>query len=377
MDDTTLACKKVIFLIFHNVLTLNENQPMKRLFKILLLIVLLPGVVLLILILYATITDYKPAQEEVVYKADVKADTLSLSKTYSLLIWNIGYAGLDRQMDFFYDGGKKVRTTKDQLDQNINCIEKFITGLDSVDFKLLQEVDISSKRSYHRNEVKRFSGDLSKFHAFYGKNYDVFFVPLPFTNPMGSVNSGVLSFSRFNPSEVTRISFPGQYSWPKRLFMLDRCFLVMRFPLPGGKQLLVVNTHNEAYDTGIIRDEQMAFLKKFLLSEYGHGNYIIVAGDWNQCPPDLQPRFSGDIFDTLDYKGIEPGFLPSGWTWAFDNTMPSNRRVDIPYVKGTTRTTVIDFFLLSPNLRSTGCKTVDLGFSCSDHQPVQIKINLQ
>jgi endonuclease/exonuclease/phosphatase family metal-dependent hydrolase len=354
-----------------------KTNPMKRFLKILLFIVLLPCAILVFLILYATVTDYRPEQKEVVFKNGEIADTLSLSKTYSLLIWNIGYAGLDRQMDFFYDGGKKVRTTKDQLLKNIDSIDKFITGMDSVDFKLLQEVDISGKRSYHQDEVKRLSDDLSSYHAYYGKNYDVFFVPVPFTNPMGSVNSGVLSFSRFSPSEVTRISFPGQYSWPKRLFMLDRCFLVMRFPVSGGKELLVVNTHNEAYDTGIIRDEQMAFLKKFLLSEYDKGNYIIVAGDWNQCPPDFHSRFSMDVFDTIDFKGIEPGFLPSGWTWTFDNTLPSNRRVDVAYVKGKTRTTVIDFFLLSPNLRSVACKTIDLGFSNSDHQPVKIKINLQ
>jgi endonuclease/exonuclease/phosphatase family metal-dependent hydrolase len=151
----------------------------------------------------------------------------------------------------------------------------------------------------------------------------------------------------------------------------------MRFPLSGGKQLLVVNTHNEAYDTGAIRDEQMAFLKKFLLAEYDLGNHIIVAGDWNQCPPDFQPRFSEDVFDTIDFKGIDPAFLPSGWTWVFDNTIPSNRRVDVTYIPGTTRTTVIDFFLLSPNLRSAECKTIDLDFSCSDHQPVKIQFNLQ
>lgn len=350
---------------------------MKRIFKILLFIILLPCVILILLILYATITDYKPAELTSVYQSDGMNDTLSHAKKYSLLIWNIGYAGLDKQMDFFYDGGKRVRTTKDQLDQNISCIEKFIMDADTVDFKLFQEVDISSKRSYHRNEVKRLTENLSNDHVFYGKNYDVFFVPVPFTNPMGSVNSGVLSFSRYKPSEVIRISFPGQYSWPKRLFMLDRCFLVMRFPLAGGKQLLVINTHNEAYDTGIIRDEQMAYLKEFLLKEFDQGNYIIVAGDWNQCPPDFQPRFSGEIFDTLDFKGIEPEFLPAGWSWVYDSTLPSNRRVDIAYTKGTTKTTVIDFFLLSPNLRSSGCKTVDLGFTCSDHEPVQIQFTLQ
>jgi endonuclease/exonuclease/phosphatase family metal-dependent hydrolase len=350
---------------------------MKPLLKIVLIIVLLPCLILGLVILYATITDYKPGEKELIYQSNTEADTLSSLKTYSLLIWNIGYAGLDKQMDFFYDGGKKVRTSKDQLDENIRCIEKFITSVDSFDFKLLQEVDISSRRSFHRNEVKRFSDDLHTDQAFFGKNYDVFFVPLPFTNPMGSVNSGILSFSRFNPSEVTRISFPGQYTWPKRLFMLDRCFLVMRFNLSGGKQLVVVNTHNEAYDTGKIRDEQMAYLKKFLLSEYDRGNYMVVAGDWNQCPPNLKPGFTGDIFDTIDYKGIEPDFLPSEWSWIYDNSMPSNRRVDIAYIKGTTRTTVIDFFLFSPNLRPSACKTIDLGFSCSDHQPVQVQFKFQ
>ena len=102
---------------------------MKRLLKILLIIVLLPCLILVILILYATITDYSPRAEETIYQSQETADTLPSLKTYSLLIWNIGYAGLDKQMDFFYDGGKKVRTTKDQLDANMGCIEKFITGI--------------------------------------------------------------------------------------------------------------------------------------------------------------------------------------------------------------------------------------------------------
>jgi endonuclease/exonuclease/phosphatase family metal-dependent hydrolase len=326
---------------------------------------------------FATVTDFRPPQKLTVYQANGKADTLPDSSAFRLLIWNIGYGGLDSQMDFFYDGGTKVRTPKVRLEENLAGLEKFLAGVDSVDFTLLQEVDVSSKRSYHVDEVRRFTGAPEDRFAYYGKNYDVFFVPVPVAHPMGSVNSGVLSLSRTRPSEVSRISFPGQYGWPKRLFMLDRCFLVMRFPVSHGKELLVINTHNEAYDNGSIRDQQMAYLKKFLQGEYQSGNYLVVAGDWNQCPPDFKPAFTGEIFDTIDYKGVESDFMPSGWKWVFDNTVPSNRRLDAGYEKGKTRTTVIDFFLLSPNLRSLGCRTTDLGFAWSDHQPVQIKFALQ
>jgi len=350
---------------------------MKRFLKILLILVLFPAAVLLFLILYATVTDYRPDEKEIVFQSNGTRDTLSDTAIYKLLIWNIGYGGLDSQMDFFYDGGKKVRTPESQLNQNLDNIEGFLAATDSVDFALFQEIDISGKRSYHVNEVQRFADLFAGYSAIFGKNYDVFFVPIPFSNPMGSVHSGLLSLSHLSPLEVSRFSFPGQYAWPKRLFMLDRCFLVMRYPVSDGKQLLVINTHNEAYDDGSIRNQQMAYLKQFLLREYELGNYIVVAGDWNQCPPSFIPRFTGEVFDTIDYKGIEPDFLPSGWNWIYDSTIPSNRRIDIEYIKGKTRTTVIDFFLLSPNLQSAGCSTTDLGFAWSDHQPVQIQIAFQ
>jgi endonuclease/exonuclease/phosphatase family metal-dependent hydrolase len=347
---------------------------MRKFVKLSLVLVGLPAAILLFLILYATITDFRPPEKEIVFKSDASFEILADTAVYRLLIWNIGYGGLDKQMDFFYDGGKRVRTPVAQFKQNLSGIEKFIAGAELFDFVLLQEVDVSSKRSYHFNEVRKFTENWGGGYTCYGKNYDVFFVPVPFQDPMGAVNSGVLSHSHFKPMEVSRNSFPGHYGWPKRLFMLDRCFLVMRFPLTNGKQLLVINTHNEAYDNGSIRDQQMAYLKKFLLTEYEAGNFLVVAGDWNQCPPDFKPRFTGDVFDTIDYKRIESD-LPSGWSWVYDSTIPSNRRVDIAYVKGKTRTTVIDFFLLSPNLHSTGCRTTDLGFACSDHQPVQINIS--
>jgi endonuclease/exonuclease/phosphatase family metal-dependent hydrolase len=139
----------------------------------------------------------------------------------------------------------------------------------------------------------------------------------------------------------------------------------------------VINTHNEAYDDGSIRDQQMAFLKGFMLTEYNRGNYLIVGGDWNQCPPGFKPQFSGEVFDTINNKGVGINYVPADWQWVYNPSIPTNRRLDIAYIRGKTMTTVIDFFLLSPNIRLQAIKTTDLGFESSDHQPVSIKIALQ
>jgi hypothetical protein len=154
------------------------------------------------------------------------------------------------------------------------------------------------------------------------------------------------------------------------VFMLDRCFLVNRYPLSGGRELLVINTHNSAYDDGSLRKAQMEYLHGFLMEEYGKGNYVIVGGDWNQTPYGFEPEFERDVFDTIQLSYVPGDYLPGDWTWLYDPTVPTNRRVDIPYKAGVSRTTVIDFYLLSPNLEPLFVEGVYLGFIHSDHQPV-------
>ena len=121
----------------------------------------------------------------------------------------------------------------------------------------MQEEDLNSKRSYFANQVEAVGGLFGDYDAFVGINYDVFFVPIPIFEPMGKVKSGLFSLSRHAPVKVDRHSLPGNYSWPMKLFMLDRCFLVKRFPVSNGRELLVINTHNSAYDDGSLRKAQI------------------------------------------------------------------------------------------------------------------------
>lgn len=331
----------------------------------------------LLFVAYASISDYKPKPTEIIYESEFP-DSIDVNKSLSIMIWNIGYCGLSDDMDFFYDGGKQVRTSKENVYENFEFINSALESNDSLDFIMLQEVDIHSKRSYYLNELDSFIQTLPNFTSFFGKNYDVTFVPTPPTNPLGRVKSGLVSFTKFNPKSVVRYAFPGNYSWPVKLFMLDRCFLVKRFPTNNQKELIVINTHNSAYDDGSLKKQQMEYLKSFLLEEYQKGNYIIVGGDWNQNPPDVDYSEIKKNSPTKRFvlNPIEKNYLPDNWKWFYDSKTPTNRYLNAPYVKGKTITPIIDFYLMSPNIFSEQIKTHNFEFQHSDHQPVISTIRL-
>ena len=111
-------------------------------------------------------------------------------------------------------------------------------------------------------------------------------------------------------------------------------------------------------------------------NEYSKGNFVVAGGDWNQNPRGSQMEkirtgdkvkeialpFASDIFD--------------GWQFAFDPGQPTNRDVDRSYQKGITKTTIIDFFVVSPNVNVESVNTIKTGFENSDHQPVVLKIKI-
>ncbi len=348
---------------------------MKKFIKFVVSIILLAVFIFASFLIFATVSDYKPPPETVIYEKNVNKKIL-VNEKLDFMTWNIGYCGLNKEMDFFYDGGLNVRPEGSVVKENLSKIKSFIKEQNQIDFFLFQEVDVDSKRSYGTNQYQEIEELFPNYHTSFGKNYDVSFVPVPIKDPLGRVNSGLQTLSTYEPELVVRHSFPGNYSWPQGLFMLDRCFLVNKYPVSNNKKLIVINTHNSAYDDGNLRKNQMAYLEKYLSMEYKRGNYIVVGGDWNQCPPDFKNEFKDDIMDETNRMDIKNDFMPD-WKWLYDNKTPTNRRVDVPYKKGKTRTTVIDFFLVSPNIDAMELKGINLNFENSDHHPVKLSIMLK
>lgn len=357
----------------------------KRIFKILRIalkvILILIGVVAAYFITIIAINsnrNYTPPMSDTLKITEGRKSFLFPDQNISIISWNIGYCGLGKEMDFFYEGGKKMRPNKDLYKSYINSVFNIVSAMDSVDFVLLQEVDFNSHRTYRNHQDSTFLKAFPTYSSVQAVNYDVPFVPFPLFNPMGRVYSGMMSFSRFIPEWGQRVSYPGSYSWPMSVFFLDRCFIIMRFDLENGKDLYVINTHNSAYsDAGDIRLVELYFLRSYVLDLYSRGHYVIAGGDWNQNPPgfDSTAIITGDKVRSVG-TSVTSDFLPAGWKWVYDPTLPTNRDVNIPYAKGQTTTTIIDYYLCSPNVVVNSMKTIDMGFTHSDHNPVYFNFSL-
>ncbi len=324
-----------------------------------------------LMLIFATLTDYNPPD---VVELKVEGHGMEGAPSeLSIMTWNIGYAGLGKDEDFFLDGGKKTRPDPEASSRYIEGILDFIGSVSKdLDVVFLQEVDRDSDRSYHVDQFSLISKRLEGFYGVFTVNYKVSFVPVPFSDPMGKVLSGLAVFSRYRPLDAKRLALPGKYPWPTKIFQLDRCAVVIRIPAPNGKEWVLINTHNSAYDEGgEIRMKQLEFLKELMLSEYEKGNYVVVGGDWNAM---LGGEFEYTERKPDVYIPLPSGWTPKGWKWGIDTDVPTNRSVSMPYRKGVNFVTIIDGFLVSPNVEILEVHGEDLGFEYSDHNPVFIKV---
>lgn len=321
---------------------------------------------------YQTITEFKPPKV-LVLNEQQQADTIH--DTLTVISWNTGYFGLGADMDFFYEGGTMVRPTEEQYELYSKAALERIKSFTYADFILLQEVDTLSHRSYNNNQLIQIRRELQDYHGFFGSNYDAW-VPIPPASPMGTVNAGQATMSRYEPVSAKRVSFESSYSWPMRLFQLKRCYIETRFLTSNGKELVLVNTHNSAFDdAAALREKELNNLKELMLTEYSKGNYVIIGGDWNMNPPQFDSTKVLPVYKTRLIKpGIPGDFIENGWQVAYDPLHTTNRYVDKSYKEGETYSTLIDFFVLSPNIKLESIRAIPYGYKESDHQPVELKV---
>ncbi len=304
---------------------------------------------------------------------DGNPDSNTMHDTIIVVSWNIGYAGLGADMDFFYDGGTKTRTSEKQTQKNLTEICQWLDNCNA-DVIMLQEVDFDAKRSYHINQYDTITQYLENYNSTYAWNYVATFVPMPISEPMGDVVSGLVTLSKTEISKAHRIAYPSKFDFPMRLFNLKRCLLSVNLTSKNGNEIIFNNTHNTAFDTGNMRAQEFDFLKGFITQQ----TLSFTAGDWNSTPPgyvaskeELENEFFAPIAVTKDA-------LPSEVTIAADTNPenPTARYNYQPYEKGVTTTTVIDFGVATKGIQVISTQTIDLNFKNSDHNPVVYKLRV-
>ncbi|MBO6215660.1 MAG: endonuclease/exonuclease/phosphatase family protein [Lachnospiraceae bacterium] len=354
---------------------------MKKGLRIVLTVIIVIAVLLCGVLGYYSVTEYKPGEIDGLTAYGTQSRELRKGDSFSVMTWNIGYGGLGETEDFFMDGGKAVKPEHvDEVNENMSAVEETILDLNP-DVLFLQEVDEDSARSFHVNEkslIEEITPDY--VHAF-AYNFVVSFLPYPIP-PMGMINSGIQTASRYGVSEAWRYRLPSPFKWPVSTVNLKRCLMLERVPIADSdKELVLINLHLEAYDDGEGKIAQTKMLLDVLNEEYEKGNYVIAGGDFNQSFSNIDIS----AYPVVSEENWTPGIIEASdfgdnWQLLMDPESPSCRSLDQPYAGRNTdedfQYYVIDGFIVSDNITVEELKTVNLEFKNSDHNPLTMRVTL-
>ncbi len=341
-------------------------------------------------IIYMQMNYYRIEDHTALETGNNQEQILKPGETYTAVTCNIGFGAYGPDYSFFMDTGEMedgTRTagkygkaiSKESVETNTEKAAEALEKLNA-DFMLLQEVDVDADRSYHINQKETLMKRFGDYGNVFANNFHSAYLFYPFSDPHGAVEAGLLNFSRYEIAEAERRSYPVDNSFVTKFTDLDRCFSVMRLPVEGGKQLVLVNNHMSAYDEGgLIRAQQLELLNSVMEEEYEAGNYVIVGGDFNHALgeavaegfPSKQkfPAWVSILTQEEMAEGIRIVQAEN------ELEVPTCRGADIPYTKGVNFTTVVDGFLVSDNVKATA-ENVDTDFGYSDHNPVLLWFEL-
>ena len=326
-----------------------------------------------------TVAEYRPAPTETVTADHAVNPVLEAGEPLTIVTWNCGYGALGDNADFFMDGGKSVVTAdRVRLSENLAGIRDVLKDL-RPDLVVLQEVDVNSSRSHGTDERQILKEAVPGACEAFAYNFNSLFVPYPLP-PIGHVEGGLYTLSRAEARAAERISLPCPFAWPVRIVNLKRCLLVSRFPVKGSdRELVLINLHLEAYDSGEGKIAQTRQLVSFMKEEYARGNYVIAGGDFNQCFSNTD-RSAYPVFTGMWQPGeIDAGDFGGDFSLLMDPSVPTCRSLDRPLTGADPegfQFYMIDGFVVSANVRADSVETLDRGFVCTDHNPVRMTFTL-
>jgi len=336
--------------------------------------------------------------------SEVSASLITTNTDYTITTYNIGFGAYNPDFSFFMDAGQMVdeglesdyhgqyvsgvRGKAENREVVLSDTNGAIDTINTIspDFMFFQEVDVQSTRSFFVNQQAMMVEEWQDYQLTFTKNFHCAYIAYPFNDPMGAVQSGLLTMSKYDISSANRIELPIASDLSK-FTDLDRCIVVNRFSLQGSdKQLVMINVHLSAYDEGgLIRQAQLETLTKIMAAEYRLGNYVIAGGDWNHVLTDfattnsfatkqVQPEWVYYL-DQADLENAESAM--SNFSIVAGTNNPTCRSSDMAYIEGVNYACVIDGFVVSDNVENVSITNIDNQFAYSDHQPVSFTFSLE
>lgn len=320
-----------------------------------------------------------------------------IGKSYSISTFNIGFGAYGQSYSFFMDEGEFLDGTKtkgssaravskEDVINNITGSINLLKNSAVSDFYFFQEVDTDSTRSFYVNQLEMLQNSFLGYSSVFAKNAHSSYMFYPLSQPTGTMNSGILTMSKFTVDYAVRRKLEIETGMINKLFDLDRCFSVTKLPISGSadKDLVLINVHLSAYDDGGIREEQIALLYDYMDFEYNtNGNYVIVGGDFNLSLAGDAGVFNNQMKTPSWCKNLPVGygaenFKSIGYNINYDisQTTGTCRDASVKYVEGVNLEVIIDGFMTSENIAVIKTMVVDGDFKNSDHNPVRMEFVL-
>lgn len=367
---------------------------MKILKRVVLSLLSLLAIALLVIAGYYTYLSahyYRIADHKRLVINNKQEKELRVGKEYTATTYNVGFGAYIHKFDFFMDKGQlkngKIvqghRGTAISKPAVLTCTQGVISTMKKLqpDFMFFQEIDTNSTRSYHVNQVQKVERAFFNMDNTFASNFHSAFLAVPLTNPHGTVRSGLLSMSKYQMASAERRRYPVSSGPIEKFVDLDRCFVVMRFPVSNGKKLVMINSHMSAYDKGgKMREAQMKLISSVMEKEYHAGNYVIVGGDFNHAlGKDMMTHFEHQEKIPNWVSALDQKMLPKDFSIVKAinrQKVATVRATDMKYNPKINYMTICDGFIVSKNVKAKA-QNIDTNFKYADHNPVALEFELK
>jgi endonuclease/exonuclease/phosphatase family metal-dependent hydrolase len=254
-------------------------------------------------------TSFQGVEDAVYYESAVKKAAPDWLTSLRVMTYNIKFAGA--RLSFFFEcDGDRGLMTEYEVVGNLRGLADAINEI-APDVLLLQEVDVESKRCAYVDGVQWLLDHTALNYGVYASQWKADYVP---SDGIGRVDSGNAVLSRWPivGAERLALALSAEETALTRYFYLKRNILRARIPLPGAKELSVLNMHAEAFSKDDIRVEHIKTFAEVMGEIDAAGGWGVGGGDFNTIPPrsDRVKGFADDCrtdarFANDDYTGEE------------------------------------------------------------------------
>ena len=272
---------------------------------------------------------------------------------YSIVTYNVGYlSGMTNNLP--------VAKSKKLFGGNLKKVKEELKKINP-DIIAFQEIDYNASRSYEVDQEKEFM-KLGYNYAARGVNWDERYVPFPYWPPsmhFGKIISGQSILSKYKLKDYERVVLervPNNPFYRDALY-LERLAQVVKVVLEG-KEVVVINTHLEAFDKRTRINQLKSVIKIF--NKFAVTNPTILLGDFNSDPKYKEPA----IKMMFDLPGVgNAAFSADNYDLTFDTKDPFER---------------LDYIFYTENsIEYISGKVLKDFEQASDHLPVEMKFKLK